>query len=140
MSRKTVVGLAGFVMALSAGGLMAQGKMGSADIHITSRMPPMALRGTVVEMSCFKKLGAPTVMSAEQIACAKTALAAGGNLGILSDMDGVFKIVGAFADKDYARVAPFIGKAVDVTGAEVLVSNNYDYRAYEAKSIAAGKK
>ena len=144
MSRKTVVGLmGGLVLALSASGLMAQGNnlgLGTADIHVTSRFPPMALHGVVVEMACFKKMGAATVASAEQIACAKDNLAKGGYLGILTDMDGAFKFVGLLADKGYARVVPYIGKAVDVTGGEVLISNNFDYRAYEAKTIAPAKK
>lgn len=143
MSRKTVAEfVGGLVLVLSASGLMAQDnlKLGTADIHVTSRMPPMALHGFVVEMSCFKKMGAATVSSPEQIACAKDAVAKGGYLGILSDMDGAFKFVGALADKGYARSLPFIGKAVDVTGGEVLISNNFDYRAYEAKTITPAKK
>ena len=134
MPRKTVAGFAGLLL-LSANTLIAQDK-----VIIVSRLPPVPLHGTIVEVSCFKHLGAAKVSTPEQIACAKDALAKGGTLGILTDMDGVFKIVGSLADNKYAKVAPYIGKPVDLTGAEVLISNNYDYRSYEAQKIAPAKK
>lgn len=112
----------------------------AAQEPITNRLPPMPLRGVIVEVSCFRQQGAATVSSPEQINCAKAAVAKGGTLGILSEGDGLFKIVGTLADNKYARLAPHIGQRVDVTGAEVIISNNYDYRSYEAQKIAPAKK
>ena len=134
MSRLMAAGLAG-ALVLSATALMAQDK-----VFITNRMPPMPLHGVIVEVSCFKHLGAAKVSTPEEITCAKEALAKGGTLGILTEMDGVFKIVGSLAENKYAKVAPYIGKPVDLTGAEVVISNNYDYRSYEAQKIVPSKK
>ena len=102
---------------------------------ITNRLPPATMRGTIVEVTCFRQQGAATVSSPEQIACAKKRVADGGRLGILTEGDGLFQIAGSFANNKFAKLAPFIGQRVDVTGAEVVISNNYDYRSFEVEKI-----
>jgi hypothetical protein len=111
----------------------------AAQGPITNRMPATMLRGTIVEVLCFRQQGAATVASAEQIACAKKRLETDGRLGILTEGDGLFQITGAFAAGKYARLAPFIGQRVDVSGSEVVISNNYDYRNFEADKITRVK-
>lgn len=111
----------------------------SAQGPITNRMPPTTMRGTIVEVSCFRQQGAATVSTPEQIACARKRVAADGRLGILTEGDGLFQITGAFAANKYAKLVPFIGQRVDLSGAEVAISNNYDYKSFEAEKIARVK-
>lgn len=106
---------------------------------ITNRMPPATMRGTIVEVTCFRQQGAATVSSPEQIACAKKRVAEDGRLGILTEGDGLFQVTGPFAANKYAKLAPFIGQRVDLSGAEVIISNNYDYKSFEAEKIARVK-
>jgi hypothetical protein len=113
---------------LSAVALSAQGP-------VTNRMPASTMRGTVVEIACFREHGAATVSDANQIACAKTRLAGDGRLGILTEGDGLFQITGRLSTNKYAKLAPFIGQRVDMSGAEVVISNNYDYRSFEAEKV-----
>jgi len=122
--------LAGLVF--SAAALFAQGP-------ITNRMPPTTMRGTIVEVSCFRQQGAATVSSPEQIDCAKKRIAADGRLAILTEGDGLFQITGPLTANKYAKLAPFIGQRVDLSGAEVVISNNYDYKNFEAEKIARVK-
>jgi hypothetical protein len=39
------------------------------------------------------------------------------------------------AASKYAKVLPFIGQQVEITGTEVTLSNNYDVRSFEPQSI-----
>ena len=107
----------------------------SAQDPITNRMSPTTMRGTIVEVTCFRQQGAATVSTPEQIACAKKRVAEDGRLGILTEGDGLFQITGVFAANKYSKLAPFIGQRVDVSGAEVIISNNYDYKSFEAEKI-----
>jgi hypothetical protein len=113
---------------LSAAAVSAQGP-------VTNRMTATTMRGTVVEISCFRQQGAATVATPEQIDCAKKRLADGGRLGILTEGDGLFQITGSLVRDNYAKLSPFIGQRVDMTGAEVVISNNYDYRSFEAEKV-----
>jgi hypothetical protein len=131
MSKKTVAGLAGIVLFASIA--FAQGP-------VTSRMPPTTMRGVIVEITCFRQQGAATVTTPEQIACAKKRVADGGRLGILTEGDGVFQITGGFAENKFAKISPFIGKNVDLSGAEVVISNNYDYKSFEPSKVVPAKK
>lgn len=125
-----MVNLAAFLVAAAA--LSAQGP-------ITNRMAPATMRGTIVEVTCFRQQGAATVSTPEQIACAKKRVAEDGRLGILTEGDGLFQITGTFSTSKYAKLAPFIGQRVDVSGSEVVISNNYDYKSFEADKIARVK-
>jgi hypothetical protein len=120
---------------LSAAALSAQGP-------ITNRMPATTMRGTIVEITCFREQGAATVSTPEQIACAKKRVAESGRLGILTEGDGLFQITGAFSSNKYAKLVSLIGQRVEVAGSEVVISNNYDYRSYEpakVTKVASGK-
>jgi hypothetical protein len=118
---------------LSAGAVLA------AQGPITNRMAPTTMRGTVVEVSCFREQGAATVTSPDQIACAKQRIAEDGRLGILTEGDGLFQITGPLAANKFAKLVPLIGQRVDMSGAEVVISNNYDYRSFEVEKVARVK-
>ena len=111
----------------------------SAQGPITNRLAPTTMRGTIVEVTCFREQGAATVSTPEQVACAKKRVADSGRLGILTEGDGLFQITGTWSANKYAKLAPFIGQRVDVSGAEVIISNNYDYKSFEAEKIARVK-
>ena len=157
-TKMTAAWIVGGVM-LSATALMAQGAPwlpqgeGSSSVRAFSilyppigmipaveRLKATTLQGPIIELSCFKQMGAATVASPEQMACAKAAVAAkSGVVGILSEMDGAFKLVGPLTANYYAKLVPLIGKKVDMPGAEILLSNNFDYRAYEPRSFTPVK-
>jgi hypothetical protein len=127
----TLAALAALV--LSSAVVWAQGP-------ITNRMPATTMRGTIVEVTCFREHGAATVGTPEQIGCAKKRVAEGGRLGILTEGDGLFQITGSFSTNKYAKLAPLIGQRVDVAGSEVVISNNYDYRSFEAEKVTRVKQ
>ena len=54
---------------LSAAALSAQG------LIVTNRMAPTTMRGTIVEVTCFRQQGAATVSTPEQMGCAKKRVA-----------------------------------------------------------------
>ena len=111
----------------------------SAQGPIITRMPSTTMRGTIVEVSCFRQQGAATVSAPEQVACAKKRVADDGRLGILTEGDGLFQITGSLSANKYAKLAPYIGQRVDLSGAEVVISNNYDYKSFEADKITRVK-
>jgi hypothetical protein len=111
----------------------------SAQGPITNRMPPTTMRGTIVEVTCFRQQGAATVSTPEQIACAKQRIAEGGRLGILTEGDGLFQITGTLTANKFAKLVPLIGQRVDMSGAEVVISNNYDYKNFEADKVTRVK-
>ena len=119
---------------LSAAAVSAHGQV------ITNRLAPTTMRGTIVEVTCFRQQGAATVSTPEQMGCAKKRVAEDGRLGILTEGDGLFQITGAFAVNKYAKLVPFIGQRVDLGGAEVIISNNYDYKSFEVEKIAKVKE
>jgi hypothetical protein len=119
--------------------LLVSAAMFPAQGPITNRMAPTTMRGTIVEVTCFRQQGAATVSAPEQIACAKKRVAEDGRLGILTEGDGLFQITGSFASNKFAKLAPFIGQRVDLSGTEVVISNNYDYKSFEAEKIARVK-
>jgi len=118
---------------LSAAAVSAQGQV------ITNRLAPTTMRGTIVEVTCFRQQGAATVSTPEQMGCAKKRVAEDGRLGVLTEGDGLFQITGAFAANKYAKLVPFIGQRVDLGGAEVIISNNYDYKSFEVEKISKVK-
>ena len=137
MTRTTFAAIVLSAFALSAADrstavVLAQGP-------ITNRMPATTMRGTVVEITCFREQGAATVSSPDQIACARKRVAEGGRLGILTEGDGLFQITGSFSGNKYAKLAPFIGQRVEVSGSEVVISNNYDYRSFEPEKVTRAK-
>jgi hypothetical protein len=121
-------------------GALVFGAVVLAQGPVTNRMPTATMRGVIVEITCFRQQGAATVATPEQIACAKKRVADGGRLGILTEGDGLFQITGSFAENKFGKIAPFIGKNVDLTGAEVTISNNYDYKSFEPSKVVLAKK
>jgi hypothetical protein len=119
--------------------LLMMSALASAQGPVTNRLAPTTLRGTIVEITCFRQQGAATVSTPEQIACAKKRVAEGGRLGILTEGDGLFQIAGGFSSNKFAKLAPFIGQRVDASGAEVTISNNYDYKSFDAEKVTRVK-
>jgi hypothetical protein len=110
-------------------------------VPITQRLPATTLHGTIIEISCFRSMGAATVAAAEQVACAKAAIAKGtGVAGILTDGVGTFQLAGNLTATKFAKLVPYLGKEVDLTGSEVYVSNNFSYHVFEALKITPAKK
>jgi hypothetical protein len=110
-------------------------------VPVTKRLEATTLHGTIIEVSCFRTMGAATVASAEQIACAKAAIAKGNAMaGILTDGVGTFQLGGSLTANNYAKLVPFLGKEVDMSGAEVYISNNFSYHVFEATRMTPAKK
>ena len=76
----------------------------------------LTLRGEIVEVSCYSKLGIGKSTGAEHVACAKECASKGQPLAILTDGEGLIKITGDYAADKYAKLAPYIGRQVEVTG------------------------
>jgi hypothetical protein len=109
-------------------------------VPITQRLASRTLSGTIVEVSCFRTMGAATAASPDQVVCAKAALAKGGMLGILTDGEGMYQLAGSLTAASFSKLAPYLGKQVDVSGSEVYVSNNFSYRVFETVKITPAKK
>ena len=108
-------------------------------VPVTKRLETVTLHGTIIEVSCFRKMGAATVASPEQIACAKAALKGDGVAGILTDGVGTFQLGGSLTADNFAKLVPYLGKDVDMTGAEVYISNNFSYHVFEAMKMTPAK-
>jgi hypothetical protein len=112
----------------------------SSQEPVISRSAPMTLTGEIVDISCYKAKGVAAGTGAAHVACAKTCVVdKGAAVGILSDGDGLFRIWGAMARDKYAKVQPYLGQTVVITGTEVVLSNNYDVRSFDLQSIKARK-
>jgi hypothetical protein len=144
-----VAGAGAWLMAgLCTAALMAQGPAApmtvlfgpQGTVPITQRLASRTLSGTIVEVSCFRSMGAATAASADQVVCAKSALAKGGMLGILTDGEGMYQLAGSLTASNFSKLAPYLGKQVDVAGSEVYVSNNFSYRVFETLKITPTKK
>jgi hypothetical protein len=73
-------------------------------------------KGTVVEQSCYRKLGADKATAADHSACALDCVKKGQSLAIVTDDDGVRLIIGDMSKDNYAKMTQWIGKRVAVTG------------------------
>ena len=117
-------------------GLLVLGTTVSAQEPVIKRSAPMTLTGEIVDISCYKTKGVAGGTGAAHVDCAKMCvLDKGAQVGILSDGDGLFKIWGPMAADKYAKVRPFIGQQVEITGTEVTLSNNYDVRSFELQTV-----
>jgi hypothetical protein len=113
----------------------------AAQEPVISRSAPMTLTGEIVEISCYKQKGVAAGTGAAHVACAKVCvLEKNAALGILSDGDGLFRLWGTMARDKYAKLQPYIGQTVSITGTEVVLSNNYDVRSFDLQTIKAAKK
>lgn len=77
---------------------------------------PLTVRGEIVEVSCYTKLGIEKSTGAGHVACAKECAGKGQPLAILTDGDGLLKITGDYAADKYAKLLPYVGRQVEVTG------------------------
>ena len=100
------------------------------------RSGPLSFTGEIVDISCYKSKGVAGGTGAAHVDCAKICvLQKDAAVGILTDGDGLFRIWGSAAQNKYAKVVPFIGQAVEITGTEVTLSNNYDVRSFDLQTI-----
>lgn len=76
----------------------------------------LTVRGEIVEVSCYAKLGIDQATGAGHTACAKECAAKGQPLAVLTDGDGLLKITGDYAADKYAKLTPYIGRQVELTG------------------------
>src|SRR5688572_28366374 len=103
---------------------------------VIKRSAPMTLTGEIVDISCYKSKGVAGGTGAAHVDCAKICiLQKDGAVGILTDGDGLFRLWGSAAQNKYAKVMPFMGQTVEITGTEVTLSNNYDVRSFELQNI-----
>jgi hypothetical protein len=117
-------------------GLLALAPALSAQEPVIKRSAPMTLSGEIVDISCYKSKGVAGGTGAAHVDCAKICiLQKDGAVGILTDGDGLFRIWGAAAKDKYAKVTPFIGQQVEITGTEVILSNNYDVRSFDLQTV-----
>ena len=103
---------------------------------VIKRSAPMTLAGEIVDISCYKSKGVAGGTGAAHVDCARICiLQKDGAIGILTDGDGLFRIWGAAAKDKYAKVMPYIGQTVEITGTEVTLSNNYDVRSFDLQTV-----
>jgi hypothetical protein len=101
----------------------------------------MTLTGEIVDISCYKQKGVAAATGAAHVDCAKLCVRTkGASVGILSDGDGLFRLWGNMARDQYAKLVPYLGQNVEITGTEVMLSNNYDVRSFDVQTIKAAKK
>lgn len=103
---------------------------------VIKRSAPLTLTGEIVDISCYKSKGVAGGTGAAHVDCAKICiLQKDGAVGILTDGDGLFRIWGSAAQNKYAKLMPFMGQTVEITGTEVTLSNNYDVRSFDLQNI-----
>ena len=113
----------------------------TAQEPVINRSAPMTLTGEIVDISCYKQKGVAAGTGAAHVDCAKICVRTkGAAVGILSDGDGLFRIWGAMARDKYAKLMPYVGQTVEITGTEVVLSNNYDVRSFDLQTIKAAKR
>jgi hypothetical protein len=117
-------------------GLLVLGTSVTAQEPVIKRSGPMTLTGEIVDISCYKSKGVAGGTGAAHVDCAKICiLQKDGAVGILTDGDGLFRIWGGAAKDKYAKVTPYIGQQVEITGTEVTLSNNYDVRSFDLQTV-----
>jgi len=103
---------------------------------VIKRSAPLTYTGEIVDISCYKAKGVAGGTGAAHADCAKVCiLQKDAAVGILTDGDGLFKIWGSAAKDKYAKLQPYIGQTVEVTGTEVTLSNNDDVRSFDLQTI-----
>ena len=103
---------------------------------VIKRSAPLTYTGEIVDISCYKAKGVAGGTGTAHADCAKVCiLQKDAAVGILTDGDGLFKIWGSAAKDKYAKLQPYIGQTVEVTGTEVTLSNNYDVRSFDLQTI-----
>ena len=122
--------------ALTVGMAMIFGATLISQEPVIKRSAPLTYTGEIVDISCYKAKGVAGGTGAAHADCAKVCiLQKDAAVGILTDGDGLFKIWGSAAKDKYAKLQPYIGQTVEVTGTEVTLSNNYDVRSFDLQTI-----
>jgi type 1 fimbria pilin len=110
--------------------IIALGGPAFADDDVT-------LKGEIVEASCYTKLGVAKGTGAEHVKCATECAQKGLPLGILTDGDGMFRILGEFAANNNVKLLPFLGKTVETHG---TMQRTTDYsRGFNVTKIALAR-
>jgi hypothetical protein len=112
----------------------------SSQEPVIRRSAPTTLSGEIVDVSCYKQKGVAAGTGVAHVECAKMCVRTkDAALGILTDGDGLFRIWGTMARDRYAKLLPYVGQSVEITGTEVVLSNNYDVRSFDLQTIKAKK-
>jgi hypothetical protein len=120
--------------------MLAAGVRPMLQEPVINRGPAATLTGEVVDISCYKAKGVAGGTGKAHIECAKMCVRdKGASLGILTDGDGLFRLWGDLSHDKYAKLVPYIGQTVEITGNQVTLSNNYDVRSFDVKTIKAKK-
>jgi hypothetical protein len=120
----------------TAGIAVVLGAVLSAQDPVIKRSGPMTLTGELVDISCYKQKGVAAGTGAAHVECAKLCiLQKDAAVGILSDGDGLYRIWGAMTRDKHAKLLPYIGQTVEITGTEVTLSNNYDVRSFDLQTV-----
>jgi len=88
----------------------------TSGLVAVSAQDSLTMRGEMVEVSCYSKLGVEKSTGAAHVACAKDCVSKGQPLAILTDGEGLIKITGDYAANNYAKLVTYIGRQVEVTG------------------------
>lgn len=88
----------------------------TSGLVAVSAQDSLTMRGEIVEVSCYSKLGVEKSTGAAHVACAKDCVSKGQPLAILTDGEGLIKITGDYAANKYAKLVTYIGQQVEVTG------------------------
>lgn len=88
----------------------------TSGLVAVSAQDSLTMRGEIVEVSCYSKLGVEKSTGAAHVTCAKDCVSKGQPLAILTDGEGVIKITGDYAANKYAKLVTYIGRQVEVTG------------------------
>lgn len=88
----------------------------TSGLVAVSAQDSLTMRGEIVEVSCYSKLGVEKSTGAAHVACAKDCVSKGQPLAILTDGEGLIKITGDYAANKYAKLVTYIGRQVEVTG------------------------
>ena len=130
----------GLIATAVAGTLLSVAAL-SAQLAVIEKGKPTTLRGEIIEISCYQKKGVTEGTGAGHVACAKECAKQGKAIGLLSDGDGLFRLVGSMTTDNNAKLVPYFGQIVDVTGVQVFVSNSYDIRqSFEVQKVTPVKK
>ncbi len=143
LMQSVVVVTSALALVASIGGwpALSAGAGAEGQEPVINRSAPMTLSGEIVDISCYKQKGVAAGTGAAHVECAKICvLTKGAALGILSDGDGLFRIWGTMARDKFAKLMPYVGQTVAITGTEVALSNNYDVRSFDLQTIKAAKK
>ena len=113
----------------------------SSQDPVIRRSAPTTLTGEIVDISCYKQKGVAEGTGAKHAECAKICVRdKDAAVGILTDGDGLYKVWGSMSRDKYAKVMPYIGQTVEITGTEVVLSNNYDVRSFDVQTIKTKKR